>query len=166
MQETKFYYGKGAQMKTSFTFLAMGIFGLLFAYYSFFMETEVIYLWRRVASIFLILAGFGGFLYLMVKPKKTGEVALTINEKGIEGKTTAPSKAAGVIEWTDIEDIQVGNRGMRIYLLDTEKYRQRMDTFMAKDGFKAVQGTIMISLMEVDASREQVEQAIAQYSGY
>lgn len=160
MNETKFYYGKAAQNKTAFMFLGLGILGILFAYYSFFMQTEVIYLWRRVASVFLILLGFGAFLYLKLKPKRADETALIVNEKGIEGKTTAPAKAAGLIEWADIENLEAGAGGMRIYLRDKEKYQQRMNTFMAKEGFKTAQKTILISTMEINATAEEIREAV------
>ena len=160
MQQTTFYYGKGAQNKTALLFLAMGILGLLFAYLSFFVQTETIWIWRRVASVCLILLGFGVFLYLKMKPKRTDEPALIITEKGIEGKTTAPAKAAGLIEWNDIEDLEVGKGGIRIYLKDREKYLQRMNTFMAKEGFKTAQKTIIISTMEIKGNPEDIMQSI------
>lgn len=163
MNETKFYYGKVAQNKIAFLFLALGIFGILFAYYEFFIVTDVIWPARRVISIFLIVLGFGAFIYLMMKPKKSGEIALIINNNGIEGKTTAPAKAAGLIEWSDIEDLQIGKGAIRIFLHDKQKYLQRMNSFMAKEGFKGAQQTIFISIMEINATSDEIMTAMQQY---
>ena len=163
MNESVFYYSKSSTKKAVLWFLLIGLFGLAFAYWQFFVPSDKIYLIRRVGSIFLSLVGLGGFLYLMFKPVKEHEPALIISEKGISGNTSAPAKAAGLVEWDDIEDIGIGAQGMTVFLKNPEKYRARMNTFMAKEGFKTAQQALIYSLMGVGASRQDIESALGKY---
>lgn len=165
MNETRFYYGVKQQSKIAYMFLALGVFGALFAFYLFFFDQSgYIRLFSKVASIFLICVGLGVFFKLIISPKRQSEAAIIISEQGIFGTTTMVAKSAGLIEWIDIKEISVYKGEMVIELNNKEKYQQRMKGFLAKDGYKASKNRIRISIMEVNVTREELFEAIERYN--
>lgn len=160
MNEIKFNYGKSAQNKIALLFLLVGLAGVAGTYYYFFMTENVIWIGKRVISVFLILFGFGIFLYMKMKPKRTDEAGLIVSSRGIEGKTSIVAKSAGMIPWQDIAEINIGRGEILIVLHDPEKYKAKMQGFLAKDTFKASKGNIRISVMELEAGRDEIWRAI------
>lgn len=163
MNQKQFFYSRKAFRKSAMVFLGIGIIGLLFIYLQFFVPSDKVYPARRVAAVFITLLGFITSIILMLRRSKDGEVALTIGEDGILGKTTAPAKAAGLIPWNDIEDIHIGKGGMHISLHDKQKYLQKMTSFMAKEGFKTAGQNIIISTMEIAESPVEIRNAINKF---
>ncbi|MCT1526348.1 STM3941 family protein [Sphingobacterium hotanense] len=163
MNEVTIPYSAKKQKNMALLFLLIGIAGLAIGYYIFFLETRV-YLIGRVVSIFLILLGFGGFLKLILAPKKATDAAITFSKLGIQGNTTPVAKAAGLIEWSDIAEYQIDDRYIHIALKNPEKYAERMKSFFVRDTFmKGQKGALAISIAEVDATEGEIARYVYQF---
>ncbi|WKK60292.1 MULTISPECIES: STM3941 family protein [unclassified Sphingobacterium] len=163
MNEVIIPYSVKKQKNMALLFLLIGIAGLAIGYYVFILNTAG-YTMGKVASVFLILLGFGVFLKLFLAPKKATDAAISFSKSGIQGNTTPVAKAAGLIEWSDIADYQIDERYIHVAIKDPEKYAQRMKNFFVRDTFmKGQKGALAISIAEVDATNDEIARYFYQY---
>lgn len=160
MNSKTFKYSKKKQKNFAWLFLGISIVGLLTA----------LYMWKwanpvnikvLVTGVFLVILGLGVFLKYRLAPKKEDEIAITISDEGITALTTPVAKAAGLIEWTDMEDILIYNNILKIAVSRPDKYAARMKNIFVRDTFrKTLQGAIPISRMETTATENELLQAL------
>ncbi len=165
MELTNFKYSQKKLNNMAMIFLLLGIAGLGFAYYKWFVDTNSYAVsMGKYGSIFIALLGFGAFTYMKLFGKKSDEIALSIGTNGITSNTTPVAKAAELIEWDDLLDINFNGNFLDIYVKDPQKYADRMKSFFVRDTYlKAMKGVIRISIAEVDGSPEEMSKAISKY---
>lgn len=156
MQPEIITYSKRSRRNMAFLFLLMAIAGAALA----------LYMWRwadpvlvpvLVGGIFLGVFGIALFIKLIAAPRQENAVAITISREGIAGVTTPVARAAGLIEWDDIEQIRVYTRMLEISLKDPAKYAGRMTSFFVKDAFlKTLKGRIRIPIAETNATAAEL----------
>lgn len=163
METTNFNYSEEKLKKIAFYFLIIGLVGVGFVYYSWFIKTEGL-VFGRYSSIFIALLGFGAFIYMKLFGKKSDEIALSIGANGITGNTTPTAKAAGLIEWNDIVNIYNEGKYVDLEIRDPQKYADRMKNFFVRDTFmKTMKGFIRISIAEIDVTNQEIDQTIRKY---
>lgn len=163
MQTKTFTYNKGKQKNTGVKFLMLAILGAGLAIYMW-LWADPINIIVLVGGVFLTLLGLVVFLKLTLAPRKENEIAISVSDQGITASTTPVAKAAGLIEWADITHVQLYERLLEIQVKDPEKYAARMTNFFVKDTFlKALKGTIKISVMETNATYEELKALLQQY---
>lgn len=164
MQTKTFTYSEGNQRNMGVKFLLLAVLGAGLALYMW-LWADPVNLIVLIGGVFMALLGLIVFLKLLLVPNKENETALTISDEGITATTTPVAKAAGLIEWIDVIDIQLYERMLEIQVKDPEKYAARMKNFFVKDTFlKALKGTIKISVVETNASYEELKTLLQQYA--
>ena len=165
MELTNFKYNQKKLNKMATIFLLLGIAGLGFAYYKWFVDTSsYVVSMGKYGSIFIALLGFGAFTYMKLFGKKGDEIALSIGTNGITSNTTPIANAAELIEWRDLVDVNFNGNYLDIHVKDPQKYADRMKSFFVRDTYlKGMKGVIRISIAEVDGSPEEISRAIAKY---
>lgn len=156
-------FGKAAQRKAGLLFLAIGVAGLAFAYYSWFIKTDGL-IFGRVGSIGLTLLGFGIFLKTLLAPQNTDEVAIHFGPEGFSAKTSPIAKAIGLIPWEDVKEVYVAKNMLTLQLKEPEQYAGRIKSFLIRDTFiKAQQGAVPVSFLEVDVQEEEIRSLVARF---
>ncbi|MBV2225407.1 MULTISPECIES: STM3941 family protein [Sphingobacterium] len=165
MELTNFKYNQKKLNNMAMIFLLLGIAGLGFAYYKWFVDTSsYVVSMGKYGSIFIAILGFGAFTYMKLFGKKADEIALSIGTNGITSNTTPIAKAAELIEWDDLVDINFHGNYLDIHVKDPKKYADRMNNFFVRDTYlKGMKGVIRISIAEVDGSPEEMSAAIGKY---
>lgn len=164
MQTKTFIYSKSNQRNIAFLFLGLGVLGAALALYMWLWANPIL-LKVLVGGAFLAVLGIIVFFKLMFAPKKESETAITVSDKGITATTTPVAKAAGLVEWADIEDIQLYTKLIELKLTNPEKYAARMKIFFVRDTFmKSLKGTVRISFMETNASYNEIAEILKQYT--
>ena len=164
MQTKTFIYSKSNQRNIAFLFLGLGAIGAALALYMW-LWADPILLSVLVGGIFLAILGIIIFLKLMFAPKKENETAITISKEGITATTTPVAKAAGLIEWNDIANINLLTKSLEVTLINPEKYAARMKNFFVRDTFmKSLKGTVRISFMETNASYNEIAEILKKYT--
>ncbi|WP_433903495.1 STM3941 family protein [Sphingobacterium puteale] len=163
MQAKIFTYSKVNQRKIALLFLASGILGAVVSMYLC-LWADSILLAVLVCGIFLTVLGIVAFLKLILAPKKENEAAIIIASEGITARTTPVAKAAGLIEWEDVESIKLYSRLLAMKIKNPKKYAARMTIFFVRDTFlKSWQGTIRISFVETNATYEELIDILSKY---
>lgn len=166
MQITTFTYSKGNQRKTAMLFLGLSIIGALLALYMWLWADPVI-LMVLVGGTFMALLGLVVFLKLLYAPGKENEVAMNISEQGITASTAPVAKAAGLIEWHDVEDINLFTKELGLRLKNPDKYAGRMKNFFVRDTFlKSLKGTVRIPFTETNASSDELKALLLKYAPF
>lgn len=164
MQTITFTYNKTNQLRIAFLLLAIGLLGAVVALYMW-LWAKTIIINILVGGIVLALLCVGFFLKLILAPKKEGDPAITISADGIMGDTTPVAKAAGLINWNDIDGISVFKHEIEIKVKDPEKYAARMKNFFVRDTFlKSLKGTVKISTMETNATYSELMEVLSEYT--
>lgn len=164
MQTKTFTYSEDKQKKIGLLFLVLGVVGAVLALYMWLWANPV-NLMVLVGGIFMALLGLGIFLKTMLAPNKENQPAITISDEGITASTTPVVYAAGLIEWEDIEKINLLTKSMEVKLKKPDKYAVRMKNFFVRDTFlKSLKGTFRISYMETNASYNEMAEILKQYN--
>lgn len=151
-----FTYNKRNQRRIAFPFLVLSIAGAAIALYMWLWAAPLL-LTVLTGGIFLFALGLIIFIKLMAAPKKENETALGISAEGVVGTTSPVARAAGLIEWDDIEHIRVYTRMLKIGLRNPQKYAGRMSRFFVRDTFlKALKGCIQIPFAETKATAAEL----------
>lgn len=163
METTTIKYGAGGQRKTALLFLGIGVIGLAFVYYSWFMKNDGV-IFGRYTSIFITLLGFGAFLKLTIWPKKADAAALIISQQGISSFTTPIARAIGLVAWDDIQFIHLEKNILHIILHDPKKYSGKIKNFFVRDTFlKTKEGAIPVSILEIDSTAPELTDILRKY---
>lgn len=164
MKTKIFLYSKNNQQKIALLFLGLAVAGAAMALYMW-LWTDRIRIKTMVGGIFLTILGLVFFLKWAFAPKRENETAVVISDEGITANTTPIAKGAGLIEWADIEAIQLYTRLLEIRVSNPDKYAGRMKSFFVRDTFlKAVKGTVKISLTETNATYNEVLDILEPYA--
>ncbi len=151
-----FTYNKPNQRKIAFLFLVLAIAGAALALYMWLWADRLL-LTVLTGGVFLFVLGTIIFIKLIVAPKKEDEPSLTISGEGIIGITAPVARAAGLIEWDDIEHIRVYTRMLEIGLRNPQKYAGRMSCFFVRDTFlKASKGCIRVPFAQTNATAAEL----------
>jgi len=165
MENVSFRYSESGQKRVALYFLSLAIIGALAAYYMAFWS-ELIFLGVVVGGVFLAIIGMILFVKLYFFPKNNKRTALEVSEIGIRAFTTPVAKAVDWMIWEDVEDIRFARNMMHVALKDPEKYASRIKNFFVRDTFrKSMNGTVGVSLSEVDTTVEEIRQLVERYIG-
>src|SRR5690606_16778814 len=103
MELTNFKYNQKKLNNMAMIFLLLGIAGLGFAYYKWFVDTSsYVVSMGKYGSLFIAILGLGACTYKKLFGKKADEIALSIGTNGITSNTTPIAKAAELTEWDDL----------------------------------------------------------------
>lgn len=151
-----FTYNNRNQRRIAFLFLVLSIAGAAIALYMWLWADPVL-LTVLTGGLFLFSLGVILFIKLMAAPKKENETALGISDEGVVGTTSPVARAAGLIEWDDIEQIRLYTRMLEIGLRNPQKYAGRMSSFFVRDTFlKALKGCVRIPFAETNATAAEL----------
>lgn len=164
MQTKTFTYNKSNQRMIALLFLGLGLLGTALALYMW-LCADPILLTVFVGGILLAILGIIVFIKLMLAPKKENEIVIAISKEGITAHTTPVAKAAGLIQWEDIESINLLTKSIEVKLKNPEKYAARMKNFFVRDTFlKPLKGTVKISYMETHATYDELREILAEHT--
>ncbi|MCK0124510.1 hypothetical protein MWU76_08860 [Gelidibacter sp. F2691] len=164
MQTKTFTYSKNDQKKGALFFLGLSILGALLALYMW-LWADPINLSVLVGGVFLTFLGLFFFLKLMIHPKKENEPALIISDAGIRATTSPVAKSTGLLEWRDVEYIQLFTRTLMVKVSRPEKYAARIKNFFVRDTFlKSLKGTVEISFAATNATHSELRKYLEPYA--
>lgn len=164
MEQLIFVYNRSKLIKIAWRLLGLGTVGAGIALYMWLLADPVNLL-ALVGGVFLALLGIFVFIKIMFVGVKKDEKALFMSMAGIQATTTPVAKAAGLIVWDDIESIAITPQFLDIKVKDVSKYAERMNSFFVRDTFlKMLKGSIRISIMEVDATYNDLFEGLQTYT--
>lgn len=164
MQTKTFTYSKNDQKKGALFFLGLGILGAMLALYMW-LWADPVNLSVLVGGVFLTFLGLFFFLKLIIHPKKENETAVVISDAGIRATTSPVAKSTGLLEWRDVEYIQLFARTLMVKVSRPEKYAARIKNFLVRDTFlKSLNGTVEISFVGTNATHNELRKYLEPYA--